>query len=134
MGVVRKRVQGKGTRAARSKGTRMIYVPATKSRGRLAFLCLNLEMVIAAGFILWMNSFLSEGLSDWFNAGVGSMNAVPHWFHWVCNASYLAAVTLIEPMYAAAGFALYINSPTHLEGWDIEVAFRRMSGRLSRIA
>ena len=40
--------------------------------------------------------------------------------------------SIIEPMYVAAGFALYLNRRTHLEGWDIELAFRRIAARLHK--
>jgi hypothetical protein len=43
----------------------------------------------------------------------------------------LFALTVIEPLYVAGGFALYLNRRTHLEGWDIELAFRRIATRLS---
>lgn len=43
--------------------------------------------------------------------------------------AYLA-VSLIEPWYVACGFALYLNRRTELEAWDIELAFRRLRGRL----
>jgi hypothetical protein len=39
------------------------------------------------------------------------------------------AVGVVEPLYVAAGFALYLNRRTHLEGWDLEVALRRMAAR-----
>jgi hypothetical protein len=39
---------------------------------------------------------------------------------------WLTAETLVEPFYVAAGFSLYLNRRSDLEGWDIEVAFRRM--------
>ncbi|NJO17241.1 MAG: hypothetical protein HC877_16300 [Thioploca sp.] len=39
--------------------------------------------------------------------------------------------SIIEPIYVAAGFALYLNRRTHLEGWDIELAFRRIAARLT---
>lgn len=38
---------------------------------------------------------------------------------------YIAALTLIEPLYVAAGFALYLNRRIELEAWDIEVSLRR---------
>jgi len=38
-------------------------------------------------------------------------------------------VLLLEPFYVAAGFALYLNRRTLLEGWDIEVALRRIAER-----
>lgn len=46
------------------------------------------------------------------------------------NLAWLAAESIVEPYYVAAGFSLYLNRRSELEGWDIEVAFRRMSERL----
>jgi hypothetical protein len=46
--------------------------------------------------------------------------------------SWLAAETLVEPFYVAAGFSLYLNRRSDLEGWDIEVAFRRMQAERAR--
>lgn len=43
---------------------------------------------------------------------------------------YLIAISLIEPFYVAAGFALYLNRRTVLEAWDIEVALKRVAARL----
>jgi hypothetical protein len=43
--------------------------------------------------------------------------------------AYPVAVLILEPFYVAAGFALYLNRRTLLEGWDIEVALRRIAQR-----
>jgi len=43
--------------------------------------------------------------------------------------AYGAAVLVLEPFYVAAGFGLYLNRRTMLEGWDIEVALRRIAAR-----
>jgi hypothetical protein len=43
--------------------------------------------------------------------------------------AYAAAVLLLEPFYVAAGFGLYLNRRTLLEGWDIEVALRRIAAK-----
>lgn len=40
------------------------------------------------------------------------------------------AFLLIEPFYVGAGFALYLQRRIQSEGWDIELAFRRLSQRL----
>jgi hypothetical protein len=42
---------------------------------------------------------------------------------------YGVAVLLLEPFYVGAGFGLYLNRRTLLEGWDIEVALRRLAER-----
>lgn len=38
-------------------------------------------------------------------------------------------LSIIEPLYVACGFSLYINQRTLLEGWDIELVFRRLQKR-----
>lgn len=43
---------------------------------------------------------------------------------------YYLAVSLIEPFYVASGFSLYLSRRTHLEGWDVELAFRRLATRI----
>jgi len=45
--------------------------------------------------------------------------------------SVMAAMVICDVFVTAAGFGIYINNRTWLEGWDVELAFRRMSRRLS---
>ncbi len=49
---------------------------------------------------------------------------------WFDSACYVAAVSLVEPLYVAAGFSLYLNRRAILEGWDIELSLRRLDARL----
>ncbi len=49
---------------------------------------------------------------------------------WLFLLFYCIAVTLIEPLFVGAGFAMYVNSRTLTEGWDIELSFKRLSERL----
>ena len=46
------------------------------------------------------------------------------------SAAFVLAECLLEPFYIAAGFALYLSRRTALEGWDLEVAFKRMAARI----
>ncbi|MEO8779468.1 MAG: DUF4129 domain-containing protein, partial [Rhodanobacter sp.] len=41
--------------------------------------------------------------------------------------------SVIEPLYVACGFALYLNRRTQLEAWDIDLAFRRLRARLESV-
>lgn len=43
--------------------------------------------------------------------------------------AYAAAIGFLEPFYAAAGFAMYLNRRVELEAWDIEQEFRRAFAR-----
>ncbi|BBB25956.1 hypothetical protein [Amphritea japonica] len=49
---------------------------------------------------------------------------------WLQLAGGLLCMSLIAPFYVAAGFALYLNRRSELEGWDIEINFRRTRERL----
>jgi hypothetical protein len=60
--------------------------------------------------------------------------SAPPWLQWSLIASYLFTVTLVEPFYVGGGFGLYLNCRTHLEGWDVEIAFRRLARRLGSSA
>lgn len=64
------------------------------------------------------------GLSDLF-----MMGGAPWWFEMLGNLFYTITITVIEPFYVAGGFALYLNRRTWLEGWDLELVFRRMTER-----
>jgi hypothetical protein len=51
----------------------------------------------------------------------------PWWFEMLGNLFYALVICIIEPFYVAAGFTLYLNRRTWLEGWDLELAFRQMA-------
>jgi len=55
---------------------------------------------------------------------------VPYWLGLVIGALSCVAFLIIEPFYVAAGFSLYLSRRTMLEGWDVEISFRRLAGRL----
>jgi hypothetical protein len=38
---------------------------------------------------------------------------------------YVVAALVVEPFYAAAGFAMYLSRRADLEAWDIEQDLRR---------
>ncbi len=51
-------------------------------------------------------------------------------FRWIGIGLYLVALTIMTPFYVGGGFGLYLNTRTEVEGWDVELAFRRLSQRL----
>jgi len=46
------------------------------------------------------------------------------------SAFYWMSVWLLEPFFVGACFSLYLNCRTKLEGWHLELAFRRLAQRL----
>lgn len=74
----------------------------------------------------------SEGIFSWEDF-FGSPE-MPLWKDILINVLWMTAETLVEPLYVASGFSLYLNRRGELEGWDIELAFRRLAARLSEAA
>lgn len=46
----------------------------------------------------------------------------------------LVAMSLTDVWLTGAGFGLYVNTRTWIEGWDVELAFRRLGQRLAKAA
>jgi hypothetical protein len=100
----------------------------------LSLFCWAMELLVAAGVVGFVflalpqtpafNELLMADLEDWI---------FPAWLQVVFVGSWLLAHTLIEPLHVAAGFGLYVNRRTHLEGWDVEIQFRQLARRLARI-
>ena len=96
-------------------------------------LFLLLELAVVLGFWVGIMSWLPEDYTEWFqHSGVllGRGIDPPGGLLWSVALCYLSAVALLEPFYAGGGFGLYINSRTHLEGWDVDLAFRQLGSRL----
>ncbi len=45
----------------------------------------------------------------------------------IINSLSVIAATFVAPFYVASGFSLYLNRRVNLEGWDIEIAFRKIA-------
>jgi hypothetical protein len=103
----------------------------------LIIVCLHLEAFLqfAVLGLIWMfvPELILESLWQHFWNMV-SGDTYPYWFKLSLNAVYFVAVGLVEPMYVAAGFSLYLNRRTLLEGWDLEIAFRRLANRLQQLS
>lgn len=95
-----------------------------------------LELAIGGGlFMLTMKVVPEAGMPEFSELFEANFEAFfTNGLLWYLNLVYLAAVTLAEPFYVGAGFGLYLNSRTRLEGWDIELTFRRLAARLRAAA
>lgn len=116
---------------ARRKRNAVLQLRARSYAVWLTITCLHLEWVIYFSLfffvaMLFPTSMQSDVVSALF------MDEGPYALQLATNIAYALTVTLIEPYYVAAGFSLYLNRRTQLEGWDLELAFRRLGSRLER--
>lgn len=98
---------------------------------RLFFICAHFELILWLGilgllFLLLPTEFTPSPGLIW---NIISQH-MPQWFEAVEIFAYLLAMSVIEPFYVAAGFMLYLNRRTEIEGWDIEMGFRTLAARL----
>jgi hypothetical protein len=95
----------------------------------LTIVCAHLEVIMIAGFFGAIDLFTPPQMDAVYGLKGYFLAEGPPWRHWIDSVVYLLAVTLIEPLYVAAGFALYLNRRTELEAWDVELALRRLAKR-----
>jgi hypothetical protein len=70
--------------------------------------------------------------SGWFETlEIASSDETTTAFWWWMAVTAFSGLTLIEPFYVAGGFSLYLSRRIHLEGWDVEIALRRLAARLT---
>jgi len=89
-----------------------------------------LELVLYFGLIAMLvmldpnSSYLgsAESLTDYFNLAYFERS----WIDYASQVIYFVVVIFLEPMYVAAGFAMYINRRTIQEAWDIELSFKQL--------
>lgn len=99
----------------------------------LTFIGANLEAMLSVSIVLLALMFVPvEFLSESARALWQTLiENPPTWAQLLLNACAWIAMAIVEPFYMGAGFGLYLNRRMQLEGWDIELAFRRIAARLS---
>lgn len=102
----------------------------------LTLLCLHFDLLLSLSVVLLLPAFVPvEYLGESARAIWETLfQRPPRWAQVLLNLLAWGATTLVEPFYVGAGFGLYLNRRTQLEGWDIEIAFRRMGARLRAAA
>jgi hypothetical protein len=120
-------------RAARKRRSAL----AARTRGTAVWLtvvCYHLE-IVAMFALVALVAMLEPTAADMVPEAAYDdelLGALRQFLEWSLQdvVYYVIAVCLVEPFYVTAGFALYLNRRTILEGWDIELQLRRMEQRL----
>lgn len=94
----------------------------------LTLVGIHLELVLSFSLLAMVYLFLPQTVQADF---LGMLFAADDnfWISTLQNSTYWIAIMVLEPFYVAAGFALYLNRRTVLEGWDVEIVFRQIAQR-----
>lgn len=119
--------------AARSQRARVLGALHGSPHSLLTIVGVHLETMLTFSFVVLLLMFVpTEFLDDTLKAAFDTlMEDPPVWLDAANALFYWLALAIFEPFYVGAGFALYLNRRTQVEGWDIELAFRRIAARLA---
>ncbi len=92
----------------------------------LFILCFHLESLLSWGLIGLLLILLPTDMALKGAEVVLVNNEPPLWVNALTMSMYFIAMMVIEILYVAGGFMLYLNRRTILEGWDIELTFRKL--------
>ncbi|MCC6609732.1 MAG: DUF4129 domain-containing protein [Burkholderiales bacterium] len=118
-----------GGRAARARRATLGGRMRSHAVG-LTIVCVHFELVVmlSLGALVALihpaAGDLEFDIAAWWRDGTAGWSLAD-------SFAYMTAVAVIEPLYVAGGFALYLNRRAILEGWDVELALRRLAERLA---
>lgn len=122
-------LEGQGGRAARERA-RVIGRRPFLYAAWLTLVCatLSFALVISLALIVWV--FTPVGLDDLLNADFWT-GPLDRWSALSLIGLTALADSVVEPLYVASGFSLYLNRRSDLEAWDLELGFRGLADRLA---
>ncbi|MBX3743438.1 MAG: hypothetical protein KF712_20805 [Akkermansiaceae bacterium] len=82
---------------------------------------------------------MPEGESGPWQAAIESFDRnnpfdIPLVISWTAAGCAMLGMALVDIFVTGAGFGVYVNNRTWLEGWDVELAFKRLGQRLGKLA
>lgn len=92
----------------------------------LGLICTSALFVSSVEKTRWLETLSLWGDGDWV--------AAPGGLGFVIMLSLCGAMWLVDLFSVGCGFGIYVNHRTWIEGWDVELAFRRLGNRLRGLA
>lgn len=95
------------------------------------FCCLHMEMLVLFGLGALIYAFVPQGvnLDEQFlydSLENGKLENI-YWF------LYLPSIAIVAPYFTTGGFLMYLNSRIKLEAWDIELSFKQIANKYSKV-
>ncbi|MGE3179321.1 MAG: DUF4129 domain-containing protein [Vicinamibacterales bacterium] len=98
----------------------------------LTMACATAALILTVSFVLVCQALVpqgQEGAFSWRAWSTGDLGRPALVLMLLFTA---IADSIVEPLYVACGFSLYLNRRSDLEAWDVEIGFRSLAARLSR--
>ncbi len=111
-----------------SKRMKLLGKNTRKTAVWLTIICIHFEWVLIFSLFGLLYMFMPANAN--FNFFQVVFFDESYWVEFLSLIFSSLAIGIIEPLYVAAGFALYLNRRTRLEAWDIELGFRRIANGL----
>jgi len=123
-----RQLEGQQAQAARDR-ERVLGRRAAGHASGLMYVCLMFEVAMILSFSAAVDLVTPAALESEYGLQAFFRNLwsddQPTWAGILNSVFFVAALSAIEPLYVASGFALYLNRRTTLEAWDLELDFRR---------
>jgi hypothetical protein len=100
----------------------------------LTIIGVHIESVFNFSLIIFVSLLIPDtadllDFTDFFN----ELSDQYQFASWISNLAYFLSLSVFAPFYVAGGFSLYLSSRVKLEGWEIEIAFKRLKKRLQKL-
>lgn len=120
---------------ARARQRRRVLVDRVRSTASaLALGAWMVEVGALLGLLTLVGWFLPEGPSWSGEVLWDELIMGQGWARAAAATVFVLLSALIQPLRVGAAFGLYLQRRTLLEGWDVELTFRRLAARLARRA
>ncbi len=115
-----------------------LFYRSVSSAIGLTCICLLMELLLCGSQVYFALLMLPDGVEiseslTWDAFLEEESKFLPNWIWVVLGVCYLNAVSVVAWFYTGAGFGLYVNTRTWVEGWDIELKFKGLGQRLGLI-
>ena len=95
----------------------------------LTIIGIHFEYVVLLTLYISLFFIAPESTTEYFKSVVDNSNDETLWFV-IGSVLYATTLFILEPFYVASGFMLYLNRRTQLEGWDVELDFKKLAQRI----
>lgn len=122
-----------GSKGAIGQARRSLIGSSDVTGAGLTFGCWLAELAFFTSLFFLLDMLLPGGFTGFDEIDFENSEVWPASFGLLCYGFYYLTASLLEPFYVGGGFLLYLQRRTVLEGWDVELAFRRMLQRRGQL-